>query len=104
METKKVPVFYSLGNFLSSSRLGQCTRDTIILQLKIQKSEPKKCCIVENCYIPCQIFDWFEGKNYPIIPLVPSFNGGIKSALFTKSIKRIKNIIGKKIQINRRKG
>lgn len=104
LETRKVPVIYSLGNFLSSSRLGQCTRDTIILQLKIQKTELQECRIVENCYIPCQIFDWFEGKNYPIIPLDSSFNGGIKSALFSKSTKRIRNIIGKKIKINNGKG
>ena len=31
---------------------------------------------VNNEYIPCQIFDYFEGKNYPIIPLNSNFNGG----------------------------
>ncbi len=95
---RKVPVIYSLGNFLSSSRLGQCTRDTIILQLELQKQDD--CCLlIKNEYIPCQIFDWFEGKNYPIIPLFPSLNGGINSPIFKKTRKRIQKIIGKKIQM-----
>lgn len=93
---KKVPVIYSLGNFLSSSRLGQCTRDTIILQISLTK-QGNKCILKKNSYIPCQIFDWFEGRNYPVIPLLPCFNGGIKSRLFKRSIKRIKNILGKSI-------
>ena len=97
---RTVPVIYSLGNFLSSSRLGQCTRDTIILQLELEKQNGK-CCLVRNEYVPCQIFDYFEGRNLPIIPLNDKFNGGIKSPLFTKSIKRIKNILGKKIKMRK---
>ena len=93
-----VPVIYSLGNFLSSSRLGQCTRDTIILQLELKKQDGK-CFLIRNEYVPCQIFDWFEGKNYPIIPLNNKFNGGIKSILFKKSIKRIKKVLGKKLKM-----
>lgn len=100
MGEKIVPVIYSLGNFLSSSRLGQCTRDTIILQLKIKK-EGEKCHLIKNQYIPCQIFDWFEGKNYPIIPLNSNYNGGISSSLFKKSIKRIRKVLGNKL-INER--
>jgi len=99
IENKKIPVIYSLGNFLSSSRLGQCTRDTIILQLKIKK-ENQQCHLIENKYIPCQIFDWFEGCNYPIIPLVPNLNGGIASPQFNKTIKRIQKIVGKKLKLN----
>lgn len=98
MGEKIVPVIYSLGNFLSSSRLGQCTRDTIILQLKIKK-EGEKCHLIKNQYIPCQIFDWFEGKNYPIIPLNSNYNGGIKSSLFNKTKKRIKTIVGKNLKM-----
>ena len=100
MGEKIVPVIYSLGNFLSSSQLGQCTRDTIILQLKIKK-EGEKCHLIKNQYIPCQIFDWFEGKNYPIIPLNSNYNGGITSSLFKKSIKRIRKVLGNKL-INER--
>lgn len=96
VNNKIVPVIYSLGNFLSSSRLGQCTRDTIILQLQLSKRE-NGCYLTQNTYIPCQIFDWFEGRNYPIIPLLPRFNGGIKSSQFNKSINRIKKILGKGI-------
>lgn len=96
IDERKVPVIYSLGNFLSSSRLGQCTRDTMILQLELQKQNDK-CVLVKNEYVPCQIFDYFEGKNYPIIPLNSKFNGGINSPLFKTSVKRIKNTIGKKL-------
>lgn len=98
MGEKIVPVIYSLGNFLSSSRLGQCTRDTIILQLKIKK-EGEKCHLIKNQYIPCQIFDWFEGKNYPIIPLNSNYNGGITSSLFNRTKRRIESILGKKLKI-----
>lgn len=97
IDNKKVPIIYSLGNFLSSSRLGQCTRDTMILQLTLQKQNGI-CNLVKNEYIPCQIFDYFEGKNYPIIPLDFRFNGGIKSSLFNKTKRRIKNILGKKLK------
>lgn len=93
---RTVPVIYSLGNFQSSSRLGQCTRDTIILQLGLKKQNGK-CCLTKNEYIPCQIFDYFEGKNYPIIPLNNKFNGGIKSAQLLISSKRIAKIVGNKI-------
>ncbi|MDO4184342.1 MAG: CapA family protein [Rhodospirillales bacterium] len=95
---RTVPVIYSLGNFLSSSRLGQCTRDTIVLQLELKKIDGK-CCLVRNEYVPCQIFDWFEGRNYPIIPLNSKFNGGIKSKMLKKAAKRIKNILGNRIKI-----
>lgn len=98
MGEKIVPVIYSLGNFLSSSQLGQCTRDTIILQLKIKK-EGEKCHLIKNQYIPCQIFDWFEGKNYPIIPLNSNYNGGITSSLFNRTKRRIESILGKKLKI-----
>ena len=100
MGEKTVPVIYSLGNFLSSSRLGQCTRDTLILQLKIKK-EGEKCHLIKNQYIPCQIFDWFEGRNYPIIPLLPCFNGGIESPFFNKAIKRIRKVLGNKLKLNK---
>ena len=96
VNNKKVPVIYSLGNFLSSSRLGQCTRDTVILSLELDKQNGV-CHLIKNGYIPCQIFDWFEGKNYPIIPLESKFNGGILSPTLKKTKKRIKNILGKKI-------
>jgi poly-gamma-glutamate synthesis protein (capsule biosynthesis protein) len=100
VNNKKVPVIYSLGNFLSSSRLGQCTRDTIILQLELKKQN-NKCSLVKNTYIPCQIFDYFEGRNYPIIPLIDKFNGGIGSPLFKKSILRIKKVLGNTLEINK---
>lgn len=98
IKTKKVPVIYSLGNFLSSSKLGQCTRDTVILQLELQKNNDI-CNLIKNEYLPCQIFDNFEGKHYPIIPLIDKFNGGIISPTFLKSIKRIKNVLGNKINM-----
>lgn len=100
IDKKTVPVIYSLGNFLSSSRLGQCTRDTMILQLELQKQDGK-CCLIRNEYVPCQIFDYFEGRNYPIIPLNRKFNGGINSPLFKKSIKRIQGTLGKKINLRK---
>ena len=96
---KILPVIYSLANFLSSSKLGQCTRDTIILQLEIQKQNDR-CLLIRNEYIPCQIFDWFEGRNYPILPLLPCFNGGIESPLFSKTIKRIRKVLGNKLKLN----
>lgn len=99
MDEKIVPVIYSLGNFLSSSKLGQCTRDTIILQLEIQKQNDR-CLLIRNEYIPCQIFDWFEGRNYPILPLLPCFNGDIESPLFSKTIKRIRKVLGNKLKLN----
>ncbi len=95
---RTVPVIYSLGNFLSSSRLGQCTRDTMILHIELQK-RGEKCCLVKNEYVPCQIFDYFEGSNYPIIPLNSKFNGGIQSPMFKKSIKRIQAILGNKLKL-----
>ena len=100
MGEKTVPVIYSLGNFLSSSRLGQCTRDTLILQLKIKK-EGEKCHLIKNQYIPCQIFYLFEWRNYPIIPLLPCFNGGIESPFFNKAIKRIRKVLGNKLKLNK---
>ena len=100
MGEKTVPVIYSLGNFLSSSKLGQCTRDTIILRLEIQKQNDR-CRLIRNQYIPCQIFDWFEGRNYPILPLLPCFNGGIESPLFSKTIKRIRKVLGNKLKLNK---
>lgn len=97
---RTVPVIFSLGNFSSSSRLGQCTRDTMILRLAIKKQNGK-CVLVKNEYVPCQILDYFEGRNYPVIPLDDKLNGGIKSPMFRKSIKRIQGILGKKLEKNK---
>lgn len=95
-DNRKVPVVYSMGNFLSSSELGECTRETIILQLKLDKKD-NVCKIASQKYIPCKIFNYFEGKSYPIIPLDTKYNGGISSKELKVCKKKIKRIMGKLI-------
>lgn len=70
-EGKNVPVAYSLGNF-ATSEINEISRLNAILVLELEKKEKKVVC--KTSYIPCYVFDSFEGRRYPIVPLVERFN------------------------------
>ena len=94
---RKVPVAYSIGNFLTSD-MRSVTRDTIILNLTLKK-ENEEIKIVDESYIPCHVFDHYLGNSYPIIPAISKLNGGLRDDILTKTLELSARVLGDKINI-----
>lgn len=70
-DNRSVPVAYSLGNF-ATSELNEISRTNAILTLELKRSKGKIVC--NTSYLPCYVFDSFEGRRYPIVPAIDKFN------------------------------
>lgn len=70
-DDRYVPVAYSLGNF-ATSELNEISRTNAILTLELKKNKGKIVC--NTSYLPCYVFDSFEGRRYPIVPAIDRFN------------------------------
>lgn len=92
---RKVPVVYSMGNFVSHMKK-TVNKDTIILRL-VLKNENGKIVIAEEGYIPCRVFTTFLEKDYLILPVVEKYSAGHKSKYFEPAKKRITAVMGDKI-------
>jgi len=92
---RKVPVVYSMGNFLTSMDQveNKLNRDALILQLELEKSQDGEL-LVKNGYIPCFICKTFRKERFVVMPCNPEINGGYTSENIEKSRARIKKAIG----------
>ncbi len=95
---RKVPVVYSMGNFLSDMPL-EITLDNIYLKIKLGRNKKGKVVVKDEEYVPCYIFEEFQGRNYTVVPLVSKNVGTYDAAFFKESRARIKSVMGKKIDI-----
>lgn len=91
---KKVPVIYSMGNFISSMDTPE-KRDGIVMRLNIEKSKGKVK-IKDISYIPCHTCLSYKGREYTTVPL--SDENCSKKKSFVEARKRISKVIGNKIK------
>ncbi|MBO5993928.1 MAG: CapA family protein [Firmicutes bacterium] len=92
---RKVPVVYSMGNFISDMP-EEITRDNIYLKVKLGRNKKGKVVVKDEEYVPCYIFDEYQGRNYAVVPLVKRNAEPMADAFFKDSRARIKSVIGKK--------
>ena len=93
---RRVPVFYSLGNFLSNMPK-EITKDTGIVKLVLSRDEDGKVKIADEGFIPCYIYESFDGKDFVTVPLFAENSNDENKDFFEESFERIKEIMGDRI-------
>ena len=91
---KKVPCFYSLGDFHSSINQIPGNRDSVILRIRLKRNESGQVELAENAYIPCYTFSEYDQKYFTVMPLNPDLNGGIELEKYEKFHSRILREVG----------
>lgn len=92
-QNKKVPVFYSLGNFISYNTTGAKSR-SIIACIDVQKQDEN---IILGCsYIPVHTAKSYHGQKYVVLPMRKDTNNETDK----KRLRLIEKTLGKSITIN----
>lgn len=99
---KRVPVVYSLGNFMTSDNTSMITRTNIIYKLVLEKHNGKVT-IADESYIPCRIVEDLGSHMYTIWPTAKEWDNGKERELLKKAEKEIKTVIRDKIRVDHEK-
>ncbi len=90
---KQIPVFYSMGNFLSHNVIGPKSQSVIACIDIVQKDD---CYSLECSYIPIYTCRNFGGKKFVVLPIVKKplnlYNSKVK--------KSIEKVVGTKLNVN----
>ena len=91
---RKVPVIYSMGNFVGSMDQVEehRNRDAIILNIELERKEGK--IIMNDSYIPCFSLRRYKGNRYVTMPCDKAYNGEYRSDALVEAKKRIKATLG----------
>lgn len=92
-----VPVFFSLGNFVSHQKK-VVSKDTVILRIELKRDASGAVKLKKQGYIPCRVFTTFRGKSYVVIPLTEPYNRGVVSKYIAPAYSRIARVVGDKIE------
>jgi len=94
---RKVPVIYSMGNFVSSMDQVEDhrNRDAVILTIELEKENSR--ILMGDGYIPCYSRRSFRGGKYVTLPCDGYFNGGYENATLDEARIRIRNTLGTSI-------
>jgi poly-gamma-glutamate capsule biosynthesis protein CapA/YwtB (metallophosphatase superfamily) len=95
---RKVPCFYSLGDFQSSIDQIEGNRDSAILRIRLTRDESGAVVLAENGYIPCYTETEYQGKYFYTIPIDPSLNGGVELEDYDRMHERITEAVGDQIR------
>lgn len=95
---KKVPVMYSMGNFVSQMESHDASKDAIIIRVKLKKNSDGKAYVAAKSYIPCRCITKYSKRSYTVVPLTKKrcATSGCKKSMNT-SYKRIKKSVGTKL-------
>lgn len=91
-DNRKVPVFYSIGNFISGLP-EEYRRQTIILNIELRRNTAGKVILSDESYTPVFLE---EGTLYP---LIAPYNNKFKHPETEKHLNRIKELVGDKIKV-----
>lgn len=94
---RKVPVIYSLGNFISHQKHSK-NRDAAILRIVLERDPEGKVILSEKGYIPVHSFEYFMKLKYPVVPVTYPYNMGSTSEYLLKAYERITAVIGPELQ------
>lgn len=90
---RRVPVIYSMGNFIGSMDEVVGNRDAIILRVGLKRTA--RGIVVENeGYYPCYVLNELEGISTVVVPTSPKYNTGLISPYLEQAHQRIAGAIG----------
>ena len=95
---RKVPVFYSLGNFISH-QVKEISKETAILRVVLERDGDGKVVLAEEGYIPARTFKDYDGIPYSVIPLTAPYSKGAKSRYIASAYEHITSVVGDKIPV-----
>ncbi len=95
---RKVPCFYSVGNFQSIMRQIPENPDSVIVRIRLQRNADGKVILAENNYIPCHTYLKRNGHRWAPVAVCNSFNKLVRKPKQTEFYDRIIGIIGNKIE------
>jgi len=95
-EGKRIPVIYSLGNFMTSDSTSMITRKSIIYKLTLIKRDGQVSIEKEEC-IPCRVIEGIGRSSYDIWPTSPEWTDNVKRNILLEAEKEILEVIGSKL-------
>lgn len=93
---RKVPCFYSIGNFQAVMDQVEGNRDSVMVRIKIGRGEDGSPVLRENGYIPFHCFTRARGSRWAPVAQTDSYN--IKGKKDRKAMARIEQAIGGRIE------
>lgn len=94
---RKVPCFYSIGNFLSIMNQVKGNRDSVIVRIKLKKDAEGQIVLAENGYIPCFCYRKIEDDNWVVVAVDNKHNTDVEKSNRKSIYNRIVSRIGKDI-------
>lgn len=95
---RRVPCFYSLGDFQASISQVAGNRDSAILRIELSRDEKGDAVLADEAYIPCFTLTEYEGKSYCTIPVdLRQSDGEYVLDSYDKIHERIKKSVGSKL-------
>ena len=91
---RKVPCYYSIGNFIALMKQVVGNRDSIMVKICLQRNADGKVELTENSYIPFYTYTKHGGKLLTPICMSKSFNTSQLKPGRDKTVQRIMNAIG----------
>jgi len=95
---RKVPCFYSTGNFQAYMNQIPGNRDSVMVRIKLKKGLFGKIKLIENNYIPYHTYKTYEDCYLAPISLGKTYDSELKLSGRNKFRKRIAEAIGDKIE------
>lgn len=97
---RKVPCYYSMGNFVAEMKQVDENRDSIIVKIRLKRNIFGKVVLAENTYIPCRTYTRVKESHYAPLALSPSLNKGLKSIKYQQEFHdRIVCTIGDDVEV-----
>ena len=90
---RRVPVMYSMGNFIGSMDEVVGNRDAIILRVVLKRTA-RGIVIDSEGYYPCYVVDELNGVSTTVIPTSPRYNTGLSLPVLEQASQRIAEALG----------
>lgn len=90
---RKVPVVYSMGNFIGSMDEVVGNRDAIILRVGLKRTA-RGVVVDSEGYYPCYVLNELNGTSTVVIPTSHKYNTGLRSPYLEQARQRIADAIG----------
>lgn len=93
---RRVPVIYSIGNFVSHMTK-IVSKEMVVIQIRLGRDENGHVVLLDEGAIPCRTFKYFKDDDYTTIPITYPYNAGLKSRYFGEAYEHITAVVGDKI-------
>lgn len=95
---RRVPVIFSLGNFVSHQKPA-ITKDTMILRVVLTRDSSGKAVLSKEGYVPARELVSYNGRSYTVVPITYPYRKDNSSSEFAPAYYRIVGIVGPKLPI-----